>query len=169
MPHTYTTDRILLEFCVLTQRPDSSRHSLWGIFNHRYLLLSISLVSESLAIDFAAQNASLPTPQTEFSSSFVSSPNVRPTPDTPYGASLIIGISCYRYFLYRYLIPLLSFSIGVLFGVLLHWYFIPLLSYSIGIPFHWYLIPLVSHSIGILFHWCLIPLVCHSIGILFHW
>ena len=104
MPPTLTTDRILIESRVLTHSPAGSRQSLWGIFNHRYLLLSVSLVSESLAIDFPAQNAPLPTPQTEFSSSFVSSSSVRPAPDTPYGTSFIIGISCDRYLLYRNLL-----------------------------------------------------------------
>ena len=92
-PLTYTTDRILIECCVLMQRPIIYRHSLWGIFSHRYLLLSVSLVSER-------RERPLPTPQQEFSSSFVSSPSVRPAPDTPYGVFFIIGISCYRYLLY---------------------------------------------------------------------
>ena len=79
MPSTYTTDRILLEFCVLTQRPDNSRHSLWAIFNPRYLLWSISLSERP--------ECPLPTPQQEFSPRFVSSPSVRTTPDNPYGLS----------------------------------------------------------------------------------
>ena len=99
MPLTYTTDRILLEFCILNKRPNSSRHSLWVICNDCYLLLSISL-----AICISCYRISCPecpsyTPQTKFSSSFVSSAGVRTAPDTPYGSSVMIAISCYRYLL----------------------------------------------------------------------
>ena len=33
MPRTYTTTRIILEFCVLNHRSDRYRHSLWSIRN----------------------------------------------------------------------------------------------------------------------------------------
>ena len=44
---------------ILCPRPTSGRLQTisMGQFNHRYLLISVSLVSESLAIDFPAQNA----------------------------------------------------------------------------------------------------------------
>merc|ERR1712086_1192154 len=54
---TYTTKQRHIEFCVLTHRPTTSKHSLWGIPNHQYPLLSVFLVSESFAIDFTTQNA----------------------------------------------------------------------------------------------------------------
>ena len=63
-----------------------------GIFNHRYLLLSLSLASE--------RPECLPTPQTEFSSNLVSSRNVRQAPENLFVAFLIIGMCCYRYLLY---------------------------------------------------------------------
>ena len=97
MPSTHTTDRILIESCVFTQCPACSRKSLCGIFNHWYVLLSVSLVSEH-------PEHTLSTLQTEFTSNLVSSPSVRTAPDIFHVAFLIIGISCYRYLLYRNLL-----------------------------------------------------------------
>ena len=64
MPPTYTITKILLEFCILSKRPNSSKHSLWDILIIDIFYSRFRLVSVSVAIGGGPALPSHPLPST---------------------------------------------------------------------------------------------------------
>ena len=171
---TCTTNTILIEFCVLNQRPVGSRHFLWCIQWHwcriQFVFHIIGIVFHRYFISSERPKCFLCTRQTKFSLSFVSVSNVRrQDPDSHYGASNGIRILLNLYFVWS-----VCYFIGILYHPNAHY-----IANRILIEFcdfiqcpanfkhciwcmqwHWYFIQFVFHTIGILLPWYFIWSEC---------
>ena len=114
MHRTHITNRIHMEFCGFSQCPARSRQFLWCIKCHwcliQFICHIIGILFHCYFILSERLKCRLRTSHTEFSSSFLSSPNVRQLPGNHYVAINAIDILFNLCF-----ISLIFYFIGILF------------------------------------------------------